>query len=50
MLVEIGYLSNGQDEKLLTSDEWRGRTADALGNAIVGFFGSKYADVTATVR
>ncbi len=50
VLVEIGYLSNGQDEKLLTSDEWRGRTADAIANAIVGFFGSKYADVTATIR
>lgn len=43
VLVEIGYLSNDQDEKLLTSDEWRSRVADAVTQAVMRFFGQKYA-------
>lgn len=43
VLVEIGYLSNDQDEKLLTSDEWRLRVADAVTQAVLRFFGQKYA-------
>lgn len=43
VLVEIGYLSNDQDEKLLTSDEWRSRVADAVTQAVLRFFGQKYA-------
>lgn len=43
VLVEIGYLSNDQDEKLLTSDEWRSRVADAFTQAVLHFFGQKYA-------
>lgn len=43
VLVEIGYLSNEQDEKLLTSDEWRSRVADATTQAVLRFFGQKYA-------
>ena len=43
VLVEIGYLSNDQDEKLLTSEEWRSRVADAMTQAILRFFGQKYA-------
>ncbi|MBS1168067.1 MAG: amiC 1 [Proteobacteria bacterium] len=43
VLVEIGYLSNDQDEKLLTSDEWRSRVADATTQAVLRFFGQKYA-------
>lgn len=43
VLVEIGYLSNEQDEKLLTSDEWRSRVADAVTQAVLRFFGQKYA-------
>lgn len=50
VLVEIGYLSNGQDEKLLTSEEWRTRNASAIAGAIVSFFGQKYADVGSPVR
>jgi N-acetylmuramoyl-L-alanine amidase len=37
VLVELGYLSNGEDEKLLTSDEWRAATATALANAVHTF-------------
>ncbi len=43
VLVEIGYLSNDQDEKLLTSDEWRSRVADAVTQAVLRFFSQKYA-------
>ena len=43
VLVEIGYLSNDQDEKLLTSDEWRSRVADATTQAVLRFFGQNYA-------
>jgi len=48
VLVEIGYLSNEQDEKLLTSAEWRGRVTDAIGAAVTRFFGRKIAGVEAT--
>ncbi len=43
VLLEIGYLSNDQDEKLLTSEEWRLRVADAVTQAVLRFFGQKYA-------
>lgn len=43
VLLEIGYLSNDQDEKLLTSDEWRLRVADAVTQAVLRFFGQKFA-------
>lgn len=38
VLVELGYLSNKLDEKLLTSADWRERTADAIAAAIDRFF------------
>lgn len=37
LLVELGYLSNVEDEKLLLDDAWRTRTADLLADAILGF-------------
>lgn len=37
VLVELGYLSNEQDEKLLTDPEWRGRLAVELAAAIGEF-------------
>ncbi|WP_343035998.1 N-acetylmuramoyl-L-alanine amidase [Hongsoonwoonella zoysiae] len=37
-LVELGYLSNRLDEKLLTSDEWRERMTTALVAAVDRFF------------
>ena len=37
VLFELGYLSNNEDEKLLTSDEWRAATATALANAVHTF-------------
>ena len=43
VLVELGYLSNAQDEKLLTSPEWRERTAAACAQAVGQFLGRHQA-------
>ena len=43
VLVELGYLSNEHDEKLLISDEWRLRMADAMVASIDGFFRPRFA-------
>lgn len=43
VLLELGYLSNPHDEKLLTSEEWRERTTDAVVEAINDFFGRRTA-------
>ena len=48
VLLELGYLSNSQDVKLLTSDEWRGRATDAVLAAIEGFFRPVSRDASAT--
>jgi N-acetylmuramoyl-L-alanine amidase len=37
LLVELGYLSNRDDEKLLNDAAWRDRTATLLAQAISGF-------------
>jgi N-acetylmuramoyl-L-alanine amidase len=37
VLIELGYLSNNEDEKLLTSDAWRAATATAVANAVHTF-------------
>lgn len=37
LLVELGYLSNREDEKLLIDPEWRDRTAGLLAAAIQAF-------------
>ena len=41
-LVELGYLSNKLDEKLMTTDEWRGRMSAALVAAIDNYFGRRF--------
>jgi N-acetylmuramoyl-L-alanine amidase len=38
VLVELGYLSNAQDVRSLSSAEWREKTAAAMVNAIDAFF------------
>ncbi|NVK34274.1 MAG: N-acetylmuramoyl-L-alanine amidase [Rhodobacteraceae bacterium] len=38
VLLELGYLSNEFDEKLLVSDDWRERMVVAITEAIDGFF------------
>ena len=38
VLVELGYLSNVEDEKLLNSADWREKVADAITSALVAHF------------
>lgn len=38
VLVELGYLSNSGDEKLLGSPEWRSKVADRFAKSIESFF------------
>ncbi len=41
VLIELGYLSNQEDEKLLQSDEWRGKASEALVRSVYEFFKSR---------
>lgn len=41
VLVEFGFLSNRQDEKLLQDDAWREEVAAATAEAVMNFFGGK---------
>ena len=43
VLIELGYVSNKQDLKLMTSDTWRGRTSDALAQAVNTYFSTRLA-------
>jgi N-acetylmuramoyl-L-alanine amidase len=43
VLIELGYVTNAQDLKALTSETWRGRTTDAIVRAIDGFFSTRLA-------
>jgi N-acetylmuramoyl-L-alanine amidase len=38
VLVELGFLSNSLDVKLLTSDVWRDRVTDSMVEAVQNFF------------
>ncbi|MBV1934814.1 MAG: N-acetylmuramoyl-L-alanine amidase, partial [Parvibaculaceae bacterium] len=43
-LVELGFLSNRDDEKNLKSSKWRRNVATALTRAVDGYFGERYAE------
>jgi N-acetylmuramoyl-L-alanine amidase len=43
VLIELGYVSNRQDIKSLTSPDWREHTADSIAQAIDRFFVTKLA-------
>jgi N-acetylmuramoyl-L-alanine amidase len=43
VLVELGYLSDPSDLKLLTNDSWRDRTADSIAKAIDTYFSTHLA-------
>jgi len=43
VLLELGFLSNPDDEKRLTSDTWRGTMADKVAAAIDGYFAKRVA-------
>jgi N-acetylmuramoyl-L-alanine amidase len=38
VLVELGYITSAQDLSMLTSEEWRNRTTDAMSKAVLEFF------------
>jgi N-acetylmuramoyl-L-alanine amidase len=44
VLLELGFLSNKEDVKLLTSAAWRDRITDAITDAVQNFFQSRFAD------
>ncbi len=41
VLIELGYLSNDEDEKLLTSGEWRAATAALLAETVNAFMSER---------
>lgn len=41
VLIELGYLSNREDERALTSEEWRSKVADAMAESISAFFAKR---------
>ena len=43
VLLELGFLSNPDDEKRLTSDAWRDRIADGVVGSIDGYFAKRIA-------
>lgn len=43
VLLELGFLSNPDDEKRLTSEAWRERTADAVAASIDAYFAKRLA-------
>jgi N-acetylmuramoyl-L-alanine amidase len=45
ILIELGYLSNIEDEKLLISQEWRSKTASALAAVITVFMAERLAHI-----
>lgn len=45
VLLELGFLSNADDEKRLTSDAWQNSTADAIVAAIDTYFAKRLARI-----
>ena len=48
VLLELGYVSNRQDLKQLTSEVWRSRTSDAIVAAVDTYFSTRVAGAPAT--
>ncbi|WP_310619738.1 N-acetylmuramoyl-L-alanine amidase [Flexibacterium corallicola] len=46
VLVEVGFLSNQEDEKQLGSKEWRERASDALVQAVLRYFRGRIASTS----
>ena len=43
VLFELGFVTNPQDLKLITSDAWRARVADSMVQAVQTFFTTRLA-------
>lgn len=41
VLLELGYLTNPEDEKLLTSQKWRAEVSDHIAKAVKAFFNKR---------
>ena len=50
VLVELGYVSNPKDLKLLISDDWRAHTADSMVQAVHAFFSTRIAGASSPGR
>ena len=46
VLVELGYVTNKQDLKSMTSDAWRSRVTDAVMQAVGTFFNVRTVGAT----
>jgi N-acetylmuramoyl-L-alanine amidase len=44
VLVELGYVSNPADLKLMTSENWRKRATDSIAQAVNAFFATRVAN------
>jgi N-acetylmuramoyl-L-alanine amidase len=44
VLVELGYVSNPADLKLMTSENWRKRATDSIAQAVNAFFATRLAN------
>jgi N-acetylmuramoyl-L-alanine amidase len=44
VLVELGYLSNQEDEDALKSEEWRTKAASSMANAVARYFATRLAE------
>ncbi|MEJ8573476.1 N-acetylmuramoyl-L-alanine amidase [Microbaculum marinum] len=43
VLLELGYLTNPEDEKHLLDEEWQHKIADSVANAVAQYFGERHA-------
>ncbi len=50
VLVELGYVSNRRDLKLMTSNQWRTRAADSVVHAVESYFAPRIAGTPARGR
>ena len=39
VLIELGYLTNAEDRKLMLSEQWQTKVADSIVEAVMGYFG-----------
>lgn len=45
VLVELGYMSHPEDERLMTSEEWQKKVAGAIAGSVDAYFGRRTANV-----
>jgi N-acetylmuramoyl-L-alanine amidase len=50
VLVELGYMTNKQDLKLLTSEAWRAKAVQSIAQGVDAFFRTRMAGAEAASR